>query len=94
MEFGGVLKAMRKKAGYSQEELAYELNTTQSTVSKLERNQKIPDIYTVKQWAETTCAKDMIIAFFCNVDVATVAQGLMHILGGFVVWQMVMSFTF
>ncbi|MBU8908549.1 helix-turn-helix domain-containing protein [Desertibacillus haloalkaliphilus] len=88
MEIGAVLKKMRMRAGYNQEQLAHELNMTQSTISKLERNRKVADFQTVMRWADTTCAKDIIIAFMLNTDVATVAHGLLQILGGLSLWTL------
>lgn len=84
MQFGGVLKKMRKKAGFSQTELALELGIGQSDVSKLETNRKTPDIYTVTHWANVTRAHEMVFAFMCSVDVGTAAQALLHMLGAFV----------
>lgn len=82
-----LLRQMRKKAGFSQEVLAHKLNTSQSVISKIESGRKVPDIYTVLNWAEATNAKDLLIAFVCGVDVATVAQtlqSLMQIVSAFI----------
>ena len=44
MIFADKLIALRKKAGYSQEELAQQLNVTRQSVSKWEGAQSVPDI--------------------------------------------------
>ena len=44
MIFADKLIALRKKAGYSQEELAQQLNVTRQSVSKWEGAQSFPDI--------------------------------------------------
>ena len=49
MIFADKLIALRKKAGYSQEELAQQLNVTRQSVSKWEGAQSIPDIEKILQ---------------------------------------------
>ena len=44
MIFADKLIALRKKAGWSQEELANQLNVTRQSVSKWEGAQSVPDI--------------------------------------------------
>ena len=44
MIFADKLIALRKKAGYSQEELAQQLNVTRQSVSKWEGAQSVPDM--------------------------------------------------
>lgn len=41
--FGENLKAMRKKKGYTQEELAIKLNVVRQTISKWEKGLSVPD---------------------------------------------------
>ena len=49
MIFADKLIALRKKAGYSQEELAQQLNVTRQSVSKWEGAQSVPDIDKILQ---------------------------------------------
>lgn len=49
MIFADKLIALRKKAGYSQEELARQLNVTRQSVSKWEGAQSVPDIEKILQ---------------------------------------------
>ena len=49
MIFADKLIALRKKAGYSQEELAQQLNVTRQSVSKWEGTQSVPDIEKILQ---------------------------------------------
>ena len=53
-EYHKVLKTFRKNAQMTQEEIADELNVTQSCVSKLESGRKIIDIDTFVTWASVT----------------------------------------
>lgn len=47
--FGNNLNNLRKKAGYSQEELAYKLNVTRQTISNWELEQTSPDLKDLKK---------------------------------------------
>lgn len=53
-EYHKVLRTFRKNAKMTQEEIADELNVTQSCVSKLESGRKIIDIDTFVTWASVT----------------------------------------
>ncbi|MGJ9381778.1 helix-turn-helix domain-containing protein [Salipaludibacillus sp. CF4.18] len=76
MNVGAVLRAARKRGGFTQEELAYELHMTNSCISKLENNHQKIDIPTFIQWANITNAKDIMIATLCGVDPITITQSL------------------
>lgn len=46
-DFGKLLKKYRKKRKITQEELAYRINKTKSTVNKYENNKIVVDFFTV-----------------------------------------------
>lgn len=50
--FGNNLNDLRKKSGYSQEELAYKLNVTRQTISNWELEQTSPDLKDLKKISE------------------------------------------
>ena len=50
--FGENLKTLRKKKGYSQEELAVKLHVVRQTISKWEKNLSVPDAGTLIRLAE------------------------------------------
>lgn len=60
--------ALRKKAGWSQEELAQQLGVTRQSVSKLEGAQSIPDLDKILQISRI---------FANNTDIKTAAQSLL-----------------
>ncbi|WP_160112310.1 helix-turn-helix domain-containing protein [Salicibibacter kimchii] len=68
MEYGGLLKAARERSGISQEEMAHQMNMTQSNISKYENNYKEPPLTMFKQWMENTSCQDVAIAFLMGVD--------------------------
>lgn len=53
-EYHKMLKVFRKSANLTQEDIAYELNITQSSVSKLESGRKLIDIQTFMNWVSVT----------------------------------------
>lgn len=53
MNFGEKLKELRKKFGYTQEELAKKIGTANSTVSMYERGERVPDFEMMETIADT-----------------------------------------
>ncbi|BFH10669.1 helix-turn-helix domain-containing protein [Paenibacillus melissococcoides] len=82
MKFGAIMQACRERAGLSQEEMAARLNRTQSCISKLENDKKIPDMPTMLRWVEVTGAKEVLVAFFCGMDGMSIMQNVMSLIGG------------
>ena len=52
MELGHKLKTLRKKSGYSQQQLAEQLNVTPQAISKWENDKSVPDIMNLVQLSE------------------------------------------
>ena len=50
--FGANLKALRKKAGLTQEELAFRVGLTARTIVRWETNNSVPDLDDIKRLAE------------------------------------------
>lgn len=86
------MRACRERAGLNQEELAFQLNVTQSDISKFENNQKEPTISMLQAWANNTQTTEVLVAFLCGMvglsimqnilDVTTVVNGVILFLGG------------
>lgn len=74
MEFGGVLRKMRREAGMSQEELAEELHISRSNVSRLETNNLELKAADLLRWANATESQDLMIATMCSIDISIVQQ--------------------
>lgn len=74
MEFGGVLRKMRREAGMSQEELAEELHISRSNVSRLETNNLELKAADLLRWANATETQDLLIATMCSIDISIVQQ--------------------
>ncbi|MGD6845264.1 helix-turn-helix domain-containing protein [Bacillus infantis] len=86
MKFGAVLQACRERAGLSQEELAHQLNRTQSCVSKYEKDRKIPDMHTFLQWIQATNTPEIAVAFLYGMDGINLIQQLLPLVGSLVCW--------
>ncbi|HLR43068.1 MAG TPA: helix-turn-helix transcriptional regulator [Pseudogracilibacillus sp.] len=78
MQFGTVLRKMRKNAGFSQEEMAEELHIARSSISKLERDQLELRASDMINWCNVTNAQEVLIAFLLGIDGVSVMQGLLE----------------
>ncbi|AMA72901.1 hypothetical protein ACH33_08550 [Aneurinibacillus sp. XH2] len=83
-EYHKLLKFFRKKAKMTQEEIAYELNMTQSTVSKLESGKHIIDLQTFMKWVQVTNCEVHAAAMMFGVDVLSNALQLLQMIPAFI----------
>ncbi len=84
VEFGGVFRALRQRAGLSQEEMAEKLFVNQSDVSKFENDHKTPDLPTFLRIAQVTNAPEVVVAFLYGMDGITILQSLSTLLTGYI----------
>ncbi|WP_431810840.1 helix-turn-helix domain-containing protein [Lysinibacillus capsici] len=83
-DFKKVLKKFRENAKITQEEMADELNITQSHVSKYERGRKVIDLETFIRWAQVTNSEVQAAAILFGTDVCAQAAQLMTLVPAFV----------
>lgn len=81
MRYGAILRACRERMGLSQEEMAFRLNRSQGTISKLEKDKVVLDMDTAREWADVTGAKEVLVAFICGVDGVSIMQNIMNLVG-------------
>lgn len=90
MKLGALLQACRIGSGMSQEDLAAQMNRSQTCISKYENNRKTPDIFTFIEWFKQTNTQEvgniLIQQMLSGIDIATIVQSLMPIVGGFGWW--------
>ena len=55
MEFGDMLKTIRKERGLTQDELASILGTTKQVISRYETKQRVPRLSVVEDYAAKLC---------------------------------------
>jgi transcriptional regulator with XRE-family HTH domain len=89
-EYHKLLRQFRKKARMTQEEIAYELNMTQSTVSKLESGKHIVDIQTFMNWVRVTNCEAHAALMMFGADVINNAIQILQMvpafIGGVLLW--------
>ena len=76
IQFGQLLRDMRKKAGMSQEDIALELHMSISNVSRLETNKYELKAADLIRWANITNSQELLAAMILGVDVGVLQQAL------------------
>lgn len=88
VRFGAVLRQTRKQAGISQEQIAEMLHMSRSSVSKLENDKADLKAETLLKWSKAVAsvkcgqAYEAAAVAVCSIDIPSVVQGLMQLLGG------------
>ena len=65
---GFFLPACRERAGLSQGELADLMNRSQACICRYENNRRQPDLDTLKEWANVTNTREVIVAYLYGAD--------------------------
>ena len=85
-----MLKVFRKKAKMTQEDVAYELDIPQSTISKMESGRHIIDIQTFMNWIRVTNTEIHAASMMFGTDVLNnaiqVMQAVPLFIGGISLW--------
>lgn len=91
LDFSKILKKFRESAEISQEEMAHELNITQSHVSKYECGRKVIDLETFLRWIQITNSEVHAAAILFGTDICAQVVQLMSVvpafIGGFFIWM-------
>ncbi|WP_332649737.1 helix-turn-helix domain-containing protein [Lysinibacillus sp. 54212] len=77
VNFSKVLKKFREGANLTQEEMAHELNITQSHVSKYECGRKVIDLETFMSWVRVTNSEAQAALIMFGADVCAQAAQVM-----------------
>lgn len=87
LDFGRLIKACRKKAGLSQEAFADLMHTTQSTISRIEKNLIAVEARFLTRAAKITNSEDVVISAMFSTDaIVQAAQLVPMYIGGFGLW--------
>lgn len=87
MSFGAILRAVRQKAGLSQEEMAEKMYVSRSTISRLENDRLKLTVEDAIRWGQITQAPEAIAAMLCGLDVSQVMQIISSLpIGGMITW--------
>src|SRR5690606_37797635 len=76
IQFGPLLRQMRKQAGMSQEDIALELHMSISNVSRLETGKYELKAADLIRWANITNSQELLAAMILGVDVGVLQQAL------------------
>lgn len=87
MSFGAILRAVRQKAGLSQEEMAEKMFVSRSTISRLENDRLKLTVEDAIRWGQITQAPEAIAAMLCGLDISQVMQIISSLpIGGMITW--------
>lgn len=87
MSFGAILRAVRRKAGLSQEEMAEKMYVSRSTISRLENDRLKLTVEDAIRWGQITQAPEAIAAMLCGLDISQVMYIISNLpIGGLITW--------
>lgn len=84
VDYSKALKGFRKSADMTQEDLAHELNMTQSHVSKYEQGRKIVDLETFVRWAQVTNSEVQAAMIMFGADIFAHAAQVVSLVPAFI----------
>lgn len=89
MQYGSILRACRERVGWSQEEMAHQLQINQSDVSKFENNIKEPVLSVLRKWTSVTQSQDVMVAYLMGMEGITIMTNILTtvgttVIGGFI----------
>lgn len=84
VDYSKALKTFRKSADTTQEDLAHELNMTQSHVSKYEQGRKIIDLETFVRWAQVTNSEAQAAIILFGADIFAHAAQAISLIPAFI----------
>ncbi|CAH8719511.1 helix-turn-helix domain-containing protein [Paenibacillus melissococcoides] len=77
LKFGVIIKALRTRKGWSQEELAEKVHMSRSAISKLENDQQTLDVPTLMRMIQATNAPEVAVSILYGMDGITILQNIM-----------------
>ncbi|MBU9711110.1 helix-turn-helix domain-containing protein [Evansella tamaricis] len=90
MDITPALKKARIREGISQEELAFRMNRSRSSVTKMELGKQKIHFSDAVEWFKHTNAQDILIATLVSFDPTIVAEAMRvmsQLVGGMVIWM-------
>ncbi|MFB4471736.1 helix-turn-helix domain-containing protein [Oceanobacillus caeni] len=78
---GKMLKKMRLRKGWSQDELGDRLHMSYSNISRIENDKLSIRGKDLINWVRQTDSQDLLIALVMNIDVVSAAEMVLHLTG-------------
>lgn len=81
MEYGAILRACRKRVGWTQEDLAEKLHIEQADVSRYENDRRELPMSMFQKWAMVTQSQDVLVAFIAGMDGISILANVLTTMG-------------
>jgi len=81
MNLGVIVKALRVRKGWSQEEFAERIHMSRSAIGKLENDQQTLDVPTLMQMIQVTNEPAVAVAIMLGMDGISIMQNLLNAVG-------------
>lgn len=81
LDYGAILRACRKRKGWTQEELAHALHIEQADISRIENDRKEPPMSLFQKWAVVTGSTDVLVAFIAGMDGIAILSTIISAVG-------------
>ncbi|VDG98867.1 antitoxin HipB [Lysinibacillus sphaericus] len=81
MEYGAILRACRKRKGWTQEDLAHELQIEQADVSRFENDRREMSMSMFQKFVKATQSQDVMVAFIAGMDGITILANVLSTMG-------------
>jgi transcriptional regulator with XRE-family HTH domain len=81
MNFGVIVKALRVRKGWSQEEFALKIHLSRSAVGKIENDQQTLDVPTLIRMVQVTNEPAVAVSILLGMDGISILQNIMQIVG-------------
>lgn len=81
MKYGVIVKALRTRKDWSQEEFAEKMNMSRSAISKIENDQQVLDVPTLDRMVQITGEPAVAVAIMLGMDGITILQSILQMIG-------------
>jgi len=82
LNFGVVVKALRVRKGWSQEEFAEHVHMSRSAIGKIENDQQTLDVPTLVKMVEVTGEPIVAVAIMLGAEGISILQNILGMIGG------------
>lgn len=81
MKYGVIVKALRVRKNWTQEQLARKLHMSRSAISKIENDEQTLDVPTLVNLVQITGEPAVAVSIILGMDGITIMQSLLQMIG-------------
>lgn len=81
MKYGVIVKALRVRKNWTQEQLARKLHMSRSAISKIENDEQTLDVPTLVNLVQITGEPAVAVSIILGMDGITIMQSLLQMVG-------------